>query len=306
MKTSELSEIEILCHGATAYDITMSVKHHPAADIKEFALDKVECGGGPAANAAVTIARMGHKTALSGYLGNDLYGQLNLEELAKDHVNTDLIQRGDASTPLSVVMAKPNGERSLVNYPSQSPFMTRLSPQYKSCSPQVILLDGHETNTAFKLLEFAKKQNITTVLDAGSYSAGKKALASEVDHLVVTERFAHEYTSQKKTEAALETLFEISNSVVITVGKEGLLWKNKNNSGKMPAFSVQSIDTTGAGDAFHGAFCVGLIRGYDWETILRYASAVAALTCTKHGGRLGIPREHEVQNFLKKKWSTDW
>jgi sulfofructose kinase len=84
------------------------------------------------------------------------------------------------------------------------------------------------------------------------------------------------------------------------LGEAGLVWENEDGSGSLPAFSIDAVDTTGAGDAFHGAFAAGLAYGKPWKDLLIYASAVAAQCCTKYGARPAIPTAQDLAAFLKK------
>ena len=114
--TNDPTPIDVLCVGNASYDLIFSVAHHPDEDEKISALGFVSCGGGPAANAAVTIAKLGFKAAFAGYLGQDIYGEKHYQELRQYGINTNLIIRGDSPTPLSTILVKPNGKRALVNY----------------------------------------------------------------------------------------------------------------------------------------------------------------------------------------------
>ena len=119
-----------------------------------------------------------------------------------------------------------------------------------------------------------------------------------VDYVVASERFALEYSNQTSVEAGLAKLATVSPNVVVTLGERGLIWQRGTARGQLAAFPVNAVDTTGAGDAFHGAFAAGLALGMGWDELLRYASAVGALCCTKVGGRVGIPTAQEVREFL--------
>ncbi|MDD5631094.1 MAG: PfkB family carbohydrate kinase, partial [Methylococcales bacterium] len=110
--TNSPVHIDVLCVGHASYDLVFSVDHHPAEDEKIVAGGFVSCGGGPAANAAVTVAKLGFKSAFSGYLGQDLYGEKHYQELVGLGVNADLISRGTSPTPLSTVLVKPDGKRA--------------------------------------------------------------------------------------------------------------------------------------------------------------------------------------------------
>jgi sulfofructose kinase len=148
------------------------------------------------------------------------------------------------------------------------------------------------------LLEGARRKNIPTVLDAGSLHQGTVTLLEQVDYLVCSEKFARQFVGDTKT--ALNHLSKISPCVIITLGERGLIWRRGLEEGSLPAFSVSAIDTTGAGDAFHGAFAAALSVGMEWNDVLRYSSAAGALCCTKIGARSGPPSREEHYAFFKQ------
>lgn len=293
-----MQHIDVLCVGVASYDFVFSVRHHPAPDEKSSADAFVRCGGGPAANASVMVSRMGLKSAFAGYLGSDVFGQIHLAELRSTGVNTELVVRGEYPTPVSGVIVKPSGERSIVNYRSADSILRRDSIVLSDIHPRVILFDGHEPELSVALLEQDGGIGITTVLDAGSLNKGTSELFDKVDHLVCSARFAYEFSGASSPDAAMEKLIAHARSVVITLGKDGLIWKNAGGEGRLPAFPVDVKDTTGAGDAFHGAFAGCLAMGKGWNETLTYSSAAAALCCTKLGARAGIPEGAEVEKFL--------
>ena len=106
--------VDVLCVGYACVDLNFSAAHHPAADEKLRAQTLHSCGGGPAANAAVAIARLGGRARFCGYLGNDAFGDAHLRELDQAGVATDALQRGAASTPVAAVTIKPDGTRSVI------------------------------------------------------------------------------------------------------------------------------------------------------------------------------------------------
>ena len=134
-------------------------------------------------------------------------------------------------------------------------------------------------------------EGIPTVLDAGSVHEGTLALMEQVDYLVCSEKFARQLTGD--IEIALARLAKVSPTVVITLGEKGLIWQRGTESRALSAFPVKAIDTTGAGDAFHGAFAAAVSSHMNWLDILRYASAAGALCCTKIGARSGLPSKKE-------------
>jgi len=290
--------IDVLCVGTAAYDLIFAVDAHPGADEKRAAGDLVRCGGGPAANASLTISRLGHTAAFAGYLGDDPFGDENLDDLTAAGVRTNLVLRGSSPTPMSAVIVKPDGQRSLVYYRASSGFLPPESIDLVQVDPKVILFDGHEPHVSIPLADEARGRGIPIILDAGSVRQGTVELAARCDHLVCALKFALDYTGVNDEEEALNQLSNLAPTVVITLGDRGLIWGKGEERGRQPAFAVNAVDTTGAGDIFHGAYAAALLQGREWPDMLRYASAAAALCCTKMGARLGIPSKEEVETFL--------
>ena len=293
-------QVDVLCVGTSAYDLTFGVEAHPQPDEKLFATSFVGCGGGPAANAAVTVARLGGTAVFAGYLGNDMFGQLHLEELKAEGVLTDWIVRGENPTPVSAIIAKPDGQRALIAYQAETRRLPADSIDFSRIEPKVILFDGHEPELSLPLATWAREKQIPTVLDAGSLHVGTEQLAERVDYLLVSEKFAQQFTREQNEQLALGKLNEVAPFVAITLGERGLIWKNKQAEGFLPAFTVNAIDTTGAGDTFHGAFAWCLAQKMAWQEGLRFASAAAALCCTKQGARHGIPNREAVERLINQ------
>ena len=283
--------VDVLCVGHASYDLVFSVDHHPSEDEKISAKSFIGCGGGPAANAAVTVAKLGYKASFAGYLGQDIYGENHLQELLDFGVHTDLIIRGTSPTPLSTVLVKPDGKRALINYKGETRPLPSGTIDFSSVRPKVVLFDGHEPHLSQCLLERLHRKGIPTVLDAGSVHEGTLTLMKKVDYLVCSEKFARQFAGDVET--ALTRLAEISPAVVITLGENGLIWRRGPERGVLSAFPVTAIDTTGAGDAFHGAFATAVSLRMAWHDVLRYASAAGALCCTKTGARPGLPSREE-------------
>jgi sulfofructose kinase len=144
MNSEQVNPIDVLCVGAGTYDLVYSVERHPQPDERIRASSFTGCGGGPAANAAVTVSRLGLQSAFAGYLGNDIFGNAHIEELRQAGVLTGLVARGAHSSALSVVMVKPDGSRALVNYREPESFLDAGSVDFSSIDAKVILFDGHE------------------------------------------------------------------------------------------------------------------------------------------------------------------
>jgi sulfofructose kinase len=291
-----MTNVDVLCVGHASYDLIFAVSHHPGADEKIVADSLLSCGGGPAANAAVCVSKLGLNSAFAGYLGHDLYGDKHLQELADVGVNTQFIVRGSSATPLSTVLVKPDGQRCLINYKGDTQVLAADAVDCALLSAKAMLFDGHEPFLSLALLEQARQRNTPTILDAGSLHQGTLALMHEVDYLVCSEKFAIQYAGN--VQQALSELAGFAPVVVITLGEQGLIWQRGKEHGALPAYPITALDTTGAGDAFHGAFAAALALGLDWQALLRYASAAGALCCTQMGARLGLPGQQDHAAFL--------
>ncbi len=289
-----MNDLDVLCIGHASFDLVFSVSRHPAADEKTFADSMISCGGGPAANAAVCVARLGLKAAFCGYLGNDVYAEKHLQEFQAEQVNSSFVVRGEYPTPLSVVLAKPDGKRSLVNYKAETKALPADSVDLIDCQPKVVLFDGHEPDISLSFLKHNPKA--LSILDGGSVHHGSLALIDKVEYLVCSEKFAMQYAGDENL--ALSKMAELAPIVVITLGERGLIWKRGLENGKMTVPPVSPVDSTGAGDAFHGALAAALALKYDWLDALRFASAAGAYCCTQLGARPGLPNRLQIQNIL--------
>ena len=294
--SNSLVKTDVICAGHASYDLVFSIPHHPSEDEKLFAEDLLGCGGGPAANAAISIAKLGFKAAFAGYLGNDSYGDLHLQELQTAGVDCRFIQRDNSPPPLSAILVKPDGKRALLNYKGSTRALARNSLDFSKLNGKTLLFDGHEPNISLDLLQRFANHALPSVLDAGSLHDGTRLLMDKVTHLVCSEKFALQYAADESS--ALTKLAAVAPTVVITLGERGLIWRRGQESGNLSAPTIQAIDTTGAGDAFHGAFAAALSANMAWQETLRYASAAGAYCCTKIGARPGLPDQTQIQQIL--------
>lgn len=296
------SDFDVLCVGHASYDLVFSVPHHPAEDEKLFANSLLGCGGGPAANAAVTAAKLGFNAAFAGYLGRDVYGESHHNELVTAGVNTRFVVRGGSPTPLSAILVKPDGKRALLNYKGDTHALAADRIDFTGLAAKTVLFDGHEPHISLTLLSQLRNSDIPTVLDAGSMHDGTLLLLDKVKYLVCSEKFALQYAGDERT--ALSRLADIAPAVIITLGERGLIWQRGKDIGQLPCPPVVAVDTTGAGDVFHGAFAAAISAGMNWLDTLRYASAAGALCCTQMGARPGIPNEQQHSQLLAS-WRLD-
>lgn len=286
--------VDVLCVGYACVDINFNAPHHPAADEKLRATNMHTCGGGPAANAAVTIARLGGTVRFSGYLGNDAFGDAHLREFEADGVLANALHRDATPTPVAAVTIKPNGDRSIIDYRAPSALASDDTITLAQFPAKVLLIDGHQPLLSLALVEEARALGIPSVLDAGSVNDGTLLLFNKVDYLITSEKFAKHYSNEDDPRTALAALDGSAPFIACTWGADGVYWQDEYGQHHTPAFDIEPVDTTGAGDAFHGAFALGLAEGLTAKENIRRACATGALTCLKAGARSALPKRKAV------------
>ena len=214
-------------------------------------------------------------------------------------MHADVLHRGEAATPLAVVTVKPEGKRSIVDYRTASALAPETILSLKNYPAKVLLVDGHQPLLSLALVEEARELGIPSVLDAGSVNDGTTLLYDKVDYLIASEKFARQYSHKENPRTALATLDGCATLIAVTWGSEGVYWQDENGQHHTPAFDIEPVDTTGAGDAFHGAFALGLAEELNHKDNFRRACAAGALTCLKSGSRNALPRRKEVDALIQ-------
>lgn len=174
----DATSVDVLCVGQASYDLVFGVDHHPADDEKCIASSHFSCGGGPAANAAVTVARLGLKSAFIGFTSTDVFGEKQRQELLIENVNTEYIAIGDKPSPTSSIYVKPNGNRTVVNFKDKTNYLPSEFVHDVNLVPRVLLFDGHEPHISTELIRIMKFMKVPSLLDAGSVNEGTKPLLS--------------------------------------------------------------------------------------------------------------------------------
>jgi len=265
----------------------------------------LESGGGPAANAAWLLARWGVPTAMAGVVGEDEYGRRILAELRQGGVECSLMQtRPGYSTPVSFIIAnRANGSRTIINRRAAAQGLEWPSQKPAQLQPRLLLFDGHEPGASLAALEAFP--SAVSVLDAGTLREGTELLSRRVDYLVCSERFAAQVTGSDEVEAhwqsCLQQLQARNGKVaVVTLGEQGLAFSDGRQQARLPALPVQAVDTTAAGDIFHGAFVFGLAREMELCRALRLATIAAGLSVQRPGGRPSTPELAVVMEMMER------
>ena len=298
------TDYDCLGFGICAIDYLCILPKYPELDEKTEAIEFSLQGGGPVATALVTLARLGGSTTFIGRIGNDTNGKFLLTEFASENVDTTGIII-DESTPTNqafIWIDQQTGKKSIVlnskNYRKVLPTEINLD---HIRSIRYLLIDGRDTESTFELIKWAKTKGARIMIDAGSPRDRMDELLSLVDYPVVSESFCQKYLKLTDYKEAIKKLLDFgAKAAVVTCGSNGCYGGDLNGIYYRSAFRVDVVDTTGAGDVFHGAVIFGLLKNWELQDILRFASATAAIKCTKIGGRSAAPNFHSVNKFLQK------
>lgn len=298
--------VSVLAIGQIVYDLTIELDGFPLENGKYEVNESIETGGGPAANAAFLLSKWSVDTFLCGRVGNDIYGAKILSEFHDVNTDTSLVKvLNNYNTSFSTILVnRNNGSRTIMNRKDKN-LNLHIDFTYLKKQPKVILFDGHELEASISAKE--NFPNATTVLDAGSVREGTLKLAPLSDYFICSEKFALEYCKMKRIDILKDSDYVIeklkkltAGKIVVTLGESGLIYEDKGSSKHMNAFRVDALDTTGAGDIFHGAFVYGLLRNISFEDNLKFASLTSAISVEKIGGRSSIPELSEVCEKSKK------
>ncbi len=291
--------------GMATQDFVSVVPHLPAADEVIEAQHVGVHGGGPAATAAVACARLGGSAEFIGAVGADAIGSGIAAELEREGVEVARLQAVEGgSSPAAVILVDaPTGRRSIL-YTKGSGTELEYTPEIGAAvrGAALLHLDGYHIEPALRAAAVAREAGVLVSLDggAGQLWPRMEELAALADLLVVARDFAHRLTGEDDPLLAASQLLQFGSAqeVVVTDGANGAWYLTRANSGHVPAFAVGVVDTTGAGDVFHGAYALARAEGLDVPAAVRMASAAAALKCRQSGGRRGIPTRQELEEFL--------
>ena len=283
----------------------LAVLPHIPMDSKVQMLEHLVQGGGPAATAAVAASRLGWSAAFVGTVGDDAPGRTILADFAAENVDSSavLLRPGKRSPIAYCWVDAPTGKRSVAWTRGDLPELEPAEiPAEMIAQARVLHLDGHQTAAALAAAKLAKEHGVMVNIDAGTLLPGLEELLEYVDILITSAEIARQLTGEDDPDRALRKLGSIGAEVTgLTMGDTGsLVLAPDGGILRCPAFKLDKVvDTTGAGDVYHAGFAVRYAETRDRMESMRFASAVAAMKCTKLGGRTGIPTRAEVKKFLQ-------
>ena len=300
-----MSEFDVVGVGLNATDTMIVIPHFPNYAGKVPFLQEVLSPGGQVASAMVCCAKLGLRTKYIGTIGDDLRGDIQWESLQSTGVNLDHVQRRHDCPNQSayILIDQTTGERTVF---WSRPEGLRLEPQ--EIAPEQITcagllhIDGHDTPAVAHAARVARQHGIPVTVDIDTLYKGFEHVLPNVDYLITSSEFPERWTGEADPCKAL-TLLQDSygmNVAAMTLGAHGALARTGGRFFYSPAFVVNCLDTTGAGDIFHGAFCYAVVKGLPIDEALEFSNAMAALNCTQMGARGGIAEAGQARELISR------
>ncbi len=281
-------------------DMNILCPHMPKEEeLVEFQ-DVSLMGGGKIANAVAAAARLGAETAFMGAVGNDRYGKLCVEDLKVLGVDVSHLEmrKGRTSFCVSIIDSEKRGKHYLESASTVQPWNAADIP-YEIFKKGDYLMLYHMDAAAEKMAEYVHENGGTVVVDGDEFDERTQRNLRNIDVFILSEYYYNHLFSDREYKKNLGLLSkEGPQVVVVTLGAKGCAGMDHGKFFESESYPVEVLDTTGAGDVFHGAFTCGMAEGMNAESAAGFAGAVSAIKCTVLGGRTGIPTRKCVEHFL--------
>lgn len=296
---------DVVTVGLNSIDLVAVVERYPVGNSKQRLESYTKRPGGQMATAAAVCARLGWRARYIGAFGSDDLAVMGRAALADEGVDVSAAWDvpGATSQFAVIIVDASSGERTVLwNRHAGLAILPEQIEAAAVTSGRMLLVDCHETAAAAQAARTAKAAGIPTVVDVEKVRDGIHELLTHIDCILAAEAFPAALTGYGEHGRALAAIAAEYRApiVAVTLGEEGSLAVCGGREIRTPAFPVRCVDSTGAGDAFHGGFVAACLRAPDGEVddILAYANAVAALNCRGLGARGGIPTPAEVDAML--------
>jgi len=297
----------IVCAGIAVLDHAFQVDRFPEPGSKTRSNRFTAISGGCAANAAIAIARLGARAKLAaplgGPAGDDVAGDSILALLGRERIDISAIVRHDnGPSPISAILIDNSGERIIVNY--RDPALTSLrcaDPARLLQGASALLIDNRFPEFVLPLAEAARRQGLIVLMDADEPTRETQSLLSACTHVVFSAEGLRATAQSDELASALPMVARLTDAqLAVTDGPDGTYWLDGATLRHRLAYRIEALDTLGAGDVFHGACTLALAEGQPFEQALGFASAAAAIKCTRFGGITGAPGRTEVEEFMAR------
>jgi len=295
-------QYDVIGLGTNALDLIAIIDGYPQPDTKvQFQEFDIQ-GGGVVATAMAACARLGLRARYIGKVGTDFWSRASLRTLSKEGIDVRHVLRAKGSPGhVSLVLAdRATGARTLFfRRPPAYTIRPEELDRAALTAGRLLHVDGIDAGAALQAVRWAREAGMRVTMDGERIVEGIEDVWPLVDLLVCNPRFVRATTGHAALEDGLREMADRGPSrVAVTLAGDGVVGLEEGRWVRVPGFRVETVDTNGAGDVFHGACAVGELRGWPLEWTLALANAVAAMKCRSLGGRRGIPRLPEVVEFL--------
>jgi sulfofructose kinase len=298
-----VANAEVVGVGENATDLVMRVRVFPAPGGKERIEAVTRLAGGSVATALVTCRRLGLRVRYLSSVGDDEAGRFQFTSLRREKMDLGYFRRvrGARSRVSHIILDVTTGER-VVLWERDS----KLDLKPSELPPEVlegaraVHLDASDLAASIRVARLAKRREVPVVADLDTVCPGIDRLIPLIDYLIASSDFIAPATRERDPFRALERLARESRGrlVGVTLGRDGVLVYSEGRFLYSPGFRIEAVDTTGAGDVFHGAFLYALVRGWTLNDSLEFSNAMAALNSTKLGARGGIASEAAARKLM--------
>ena len=291
--------------GLNATDTLILLPHFPAYAGKIAFEREVLSPGGQVASALVTCAKLGLRAKYIGTVGDDERGKIQMESLRAAGINLDHVQviANCPNQTAYILIDETTGERTVLWKRDEC---LRLTPEHitpdRVTSTRLLHIDAHDTVAVSKAAAIARQHHIPVTIDVDTIYPGFEQVLPHVDYMIASSEFPSRWTSESDPFRALELIQQQYGMRVaaMTLGAHGALARSQGQFIYSPAFVVNCVDTTGAGDVFHGAFCYAVLQNMPLRETLEFSNAMAALNCTALGARGGIATIEAARALMER------
>ena len=301
---ADSNHVDVVGVGNNATDTIIRLPRFPALDSKVEIISSMMMPGGQVASAVVACQRWGLKTRYVGKIGDDTAGSLQIAEMQREGVEAHWITAPGCSSQIAYILVDEiSGERTVLWRRDLNIALRPEDLKHECVSgARALIVDGHDTEAATQAAKWAREEGIPVVGDFDNRYPGVEVLLEHIDFPITSRDFPGRMTGEKDLLKSLPFLFNMFKFRLIaaTIGRLGVLAWDGNQFILCPGLHVKPIDTTGAGDIFHGAFLYGLLRDWTTEETLEFSCAAAALNCMAMGARGGIAPLRQIESLRRQ------
>jgi sugar/nucleoside kinase (ribokinase family) len=295
---------QVVGMGLNAVDRLLTVNRYPDRGGKEEILGERVLPGGQVATAMITCRVLGlERVRYIGKVGDDEFGRIARDSLLESGVDCKnlVMEAGAANQAATIVVDGQTGERTIFwSRPDNLNFRPGELTEEAVCCAPVLHLDGHDQDAALWCARRARERGVMTVLDIDKVRDKSRDLLPFIDFCVMSENFPRVLSGESDLERALRATRRFCPGFLAsTVGPQGVrfLWGDRYIG--VPGYVVKAVDSTGAGDVFHGAFIYACLQRWSLGRVLRFANAAAAISCTAPGARGNLRPAADVLSFME-------